>query len=142
MSCFTRDHSTYYFLADVRNPTRFGEIMYGPGSEPYFSEAIASIEAKRVRYILWDSRLTGNAMKTWFPTYQGPPTVWVPMEVFQAHYEQVATLDGYRVFAVAEDPVHAGRRYDRSTISDGHAFFQEPPDGGASRTTRYCPRGF
>jgi len=89
-------YSTYYFLADIRNPTRFGQMMYGPGSEVYFNEAIASLEAKRVRYVLWDSRLTGNAMKTWFPTYQGPPNGDGPMERYlREHYRQVDTLNGF-----------------------------------------------
>ncbi len=94
----TRYYSTYYFLADVRNPTRFGEMMYGPGTEPYFNEAIASLEAKRVKYILWDSRLTGDAMKTWFPTYQGPPNGEGPMErYFRKRYYDRWLLDGFRV---------------------------------------------
>jgi hypothetical protein len=91
-------YSTYYFLADVRNPTRFGEMIYGPGSEPYFNEAIASLEAKRARYILWDSRLTGNAMKTWFPTYQGPPNGEGQMErYFRERYRQIDMLSGFRL---------------------------------------------
>ena len=66
-------YSTYYFLADVRNPTRFGEMMYGPGAKPSFDEAIAAIEAREVKYVLWDTVLEGENLKEWFPAYQHPP---------------------------------------------------------------------
>jgi len=88
----------YYFLADVRNPTRFGEMMYGPGAKPYFDEAIAAIEARQVKYILWDTVLDGENLKEWFPAYQHPPENERWMErYFQAHYEQQAVLNGFRV---------------------------------------------
>lgn len=91
-------YSTYYFLADVKNPTRFGEMMYGPGSKPYFEEAIAAIEARQVKYILWDTLVDGENLKAWFPSYQPPPEHERWMELyFQAHYEQQGILNGFRV---------------------------------------------
>jgi 4-amino-4-deoxy-L-arabinose transferase-like glycosyltransferase len=91
-------YATYYFLADVRNPTRFGEFMYGPGARPYIDEAIADLDAKRVKYVLWDTLLDGEAMKTWFPAYQVPPEGERPMErYFLEHYDQIAVLNGFRL---------------------------------------------
>jgi len=91
-------YSMYYFLADVRNPTRFGEMMYGPGAKPYFDQAIAAIEAKKVKYILWDTVLEGENLKEWFPAYHHPPEHEQWMELyFKAHYEQQAVLNGFRV---------------------------------------------
>ena len=91
-------YSMYYFLADVRNPTRFGEVMYGPGSKPLFDEAIAAIEAKQVKYILWDTVVAGENLKEWFPAYQLPPENEQWMELyFQKHYEQLAVLNGFRI---------------------------------------------
>jgi hypothetical protein len=91
-------YSTYYFLADVRNPTRFGEMMYGPGLKPYFDEAIAAIEARRVKYILWDTVVEGENLKEWFPEYQVPPEAERWMEVYiREHYRQVDVLNGFRV---------------------------------------------
>ena len=91
-------YPTYYFLADVRNPTRFGELMYGPGSKPYFDEAIKSIEARRVKYILWDTVVDGENLKTWFPAYETPPQGQRWMEqYFQEHYQQQAVLNGFRL---------------------------------------------
>ena len=91
-------YATYYFLADVRNPTRFGEMMYGPGAKPLFDEAIAAIEAKQVKYVLWDTVVAGDNMKTWFPAYQQPPENERWMELyFQTHYEQFAVMNGFRI---------------------------------------------
>ena len=102
-------YSTYYFLADVRNPTRFGEMMYGPGSKPYFDEAIAAIDARQVKFILWDTLVDGENLKEWFPAYQPPPANERWMELyFQAHYEQLGVLSGFRVLRRRESsPVHA-----------------------------------
>ena len=101
-------YSTYYFLADVKNPTRFGEMMYGPGSKPYFDEAIAAIEAKRVNYVLWDTVVEGENLKEWFPAYQRPPENERWMELyFQTHYEQQGVLNGFRILRRREGPLAA-----------------------------------
>jgi hypothetical protein len=91
-------YPTYYFLADVKNPTRFGVLMYGPAAKPYFDEAIAALEAKQVKYILWDTVMDGENLKEWFPAYQHPPEQGRWMErYFQTHYEQQALLNGFRI---------------------------------------------
>lgn len=91
-------YPAYYFLADVRNPTRFGEIMYGPGSKPYFDEAIADIEARQVQYILWDTVVEGENLKQWFPAYQHPPEHERWMErYFAEHYDEQTMLNGFRL---------------------------------------------
>jgi hypothetical protein len=91
-------YSTYYFLADVRNPTRFGAMMYGPESKPLFEEAIAAIEANEVKYILSDTVVAGENLKKWFPAYQQPPENERWMErYFETHYQQVAVLNGFRL---------------------------------------------
>jgi hypothetical protein len=91
-------YSQYYFLANVRNPTRFGEMLYGPGSETYFREAVASVEAKHVKYVLWDTVVAGDKLKEWFPAYQEPARSDQIMERYlEQHYEQVALLNGFRL---------------------------------------------
>jgi hypothetical protein len=91
-------YSEYYFLADVRNPTRFGEMLYGPGSEPYFKEAIAAVEAKHVRYVLWDTVVSGENLTKWFPAYREPPRDEQLMErYFESHYDEVTILNGFRL---------------------------------------------
>jgi hypothetical protein len=96
-------YSQYYFLADVRNPTRFGEMLYGPGAEPYFKEAIAAIEAKHVKYVLWDTLVSTETMNTWFPAYRQPSRDDQLMERYlEGHYHQLAILNGFRLLERTE----------------------------------------
>jgi hypothetical protein len=90
--------STYYFLADVRNPTRFGELLYWPGSKPYFDEAIRALEARQVKFVLLDTVMTVENMWQWFPAYEVPPEKERWMEnYFSEHYEQVGLLNRFRL---------------------------------------------
>lgn len=89
---------TYYFLADVRNPTRFGELLYGPGSKPYFDEAIQALERLQVKFILWDTVMTAENMAQWFPAYEVPPEQERWMEnYFGERYEEVGVLNRFRL---------------------------------------------
>ncbi len=91
-------YSTYYFLANLRNPTRYGELVYGPGSDADFQQAIAALEAHHVQYILWDTVIDADSMTEWFPAYRPPLEDERLMErYFEQHYRQVALLNGFRV---------------------------------------------
>ena len=91
-------YAMYYFLADVKNPTRYGELIYGPGAKPYFDEAIAAVEARKMKYILWDTTVDADTMKQWFPSYVPPPESDRWMErYFQEQYQQVDILNGFRI---------------------------------------------
>jgi len=91
-------YPTYYFLANIRNPTRFGEFIYGPGSKPYFDEAIQAIESHKVKFVLWDTVVTADNMQRWFPAYVPPPRRDRWMENYLSeHYEQIDVLSGFRI---------------------------------------------
>jgi hypothetical protein len=91
-------YPAYYFLSHLKNPTRFGVLLYDPGCKPSFEEAIADLEAKRVKYILWDTLVEGENLKTWFPAYKHPPASELIMEqYFGAKYDQVGVLNGFRI---------------------------------------------
>lgn len=45
----------YYFLANIRNPTRYSFLVYNYNTEDQFNETIAALERKRVKYILSDT---------------------------------------------------------------------------------------
>ena len=42
----------YYYLADLRNPTRYSVLLYGLDTPAQFDEVIRNLEEKRVRYVL------------------------------------------------------------------------------------------
>ncbi len=88
----------YYFLADLRNPTRFSALVYDPGIVPFFKEAIRDLEAKKVRYVLWDTTLAGQKLTAMFPAYRVPPDNQLVMEPYlESHYHQIALENGFRI---------------------------------------------
>jgi hypothetical protein len=88
----------YYFLADLRNPTRFSTLVYNYNTDSQFDEVIDDLSRKRVRYILWDTVVEGKNLTTWFPQYRHPAEERLKLEKFlQTHYEQKAVLNGFRV---------------------------------------------
>jgi hypothetical protein len=88
----------YYFLADLRNPTRFSILLYNYNTDSQFDEVIDNLDRKRVKYILWDTVVEGKNLTTWFPAYQHPGKERLKLEqFFQSHYEQTAVLNGFRI---------------------------------------------
>ncbi|HEX4277653.1 MAG TPA: glycosyltransferase family 39 protein, partial [Bryobacteraceae bacterium] len=59
----------YYYLADIRNPTRYSVLLYGYNTPAQFDEVIRNLEEKRVRYVL-DAAGYGDDPRRWFPAYR------------------------------------------------------------------------
>ncbi len=94
----------YYFLADVRNPTRYSILLYHMNTEAQFDEAIKSLEQKQVKYILWDTLVSGSNMKTWFPQYQQPSEENLYLERYlKEHYQVIGLKNGFRILRLKED---------------------------------------
>jgi hypothetical protein len=88
----------YYFLADVRNPTRYSILMYGINTRAQFQDTIETLDAARVRFVLWDTLVAGSELTRWFPGYQDPPPSQQPLEMYLAsHYDLVGTRGGFRI---------------------------------------------
>jgi hypothetical protein len=88
----------YYFLADLRNPTRYSTLMYGINTDAQFAEAIRAIDADRTRYVVWDEVVAGEQLTRWFPGYREPPPAEQVMEqYFAAHYDLVTRANGFRI---------------------------------------------
>ncbi len=87
----------YYFLADVRNPTRFNVIVDQRDS-PILQEAIRDLETKKPRYAIAYTTLLGDGMRTVFPAYHPPPPRDCVIDRYiGSHYHQVAFKDGFRM---------------------------------------------
>src|SRR5678816_3226293 len=56
----------YYFLANVRNPTRYSILMHHINTPTQFEETIAALEAQKVPYVLWDTFVAGENLTRWF----------------------------------------------------------------------------
>jgi hypothetical protein len=88
----------YYFLADLRNPTRYSTLMYGINTDAQFAEAIRAIDADRTRYVVWDDVVVGEQLSRWFPGYREPPPAEQVMErYFSVHYDVVAHANGFTI---------------------------------------------
>ena len=88
----------YYFLAAVRNPTRYSILMYHINTPAQFDEVIRDLEAGQVRYVLWDTWVAGANLTQWFPGYHEPPPDEQRLERYlEDHYEVVALKNRFRV---------------------------------------------
>ncbi len=91
-------YPVYYYLADVRNPTRFSILLYGYNTPEQFDEVIGNLEDKRVRYILWDTDVYGNNLRVWFPAYRHPDDNKLKLErYFQTNYDVIGVKGGFRI---------------------------------------------
>lgn len=93
----------YYFLADLRNPTRFSILLHNYNTDAQFEEVINDLRQRRVKYILWDTMVDGKKLTTWFPGYRQPGEEHLQLERFlQSHYEQKAIQNGFRILTRKE----------------------------------------
>jgi 4-amino-4-deoxy-L-arabinose transferase-like glycosyltransferase len=91
-------YPTYYFLAGVRNPTRYSILVYGYNTADQYRDAIASLEQRKPRFVLWDTVVDGDHLTTWFPSYVQPPARDLVVEAYLTeHYEPIGTKNAFRV---------------------------------------------
>jgi hypothetical protein len=88
----------YYFLANVRNPTRYSILMYHINTAQQFDEVIRDLEAAQVEYVLWDTVVAGANLKQWFPGYQDPPAAEQHMERYlESRYTLIGVKNQFRI---------------------------------------------
>ncbi|MGI9073971.1 MAG: hypothetical protein ACR2JB_22240 [Bryobacteraceae bacterium] len=88
----------YYYLADVRNPTRFSILLYHYNTAEQFEEVIRDLESKHVKYVFWDTVVDGANLRTWFPAYVQPPRDQLKLERYlQSTYDVVSVKNGFRI---------------------------------------------
>jgi hypothetical protein len=94
----------YNFLSHTENPTRFSYFLYGWHTPAQFKEAVGDLEAKRVRYVLWDTTQSEHLGST-FPLYRPPPRSKQLMERYlESRYHQIAFENGLRVMERIPNP--------------------------------------
>jgi hypothetical protein len=94
----------YYFLADLRNPTRYGILLYGYNTTGQFQEALADLDRQRPRFVLWDTLVDGDTWKRWYPAYVQPPERDLIIEPYLTrHYTTIATKSGFRIMQRVDD---------------------------------------
>lgn len=90
--------ATYYFLANIRNPTRYSHLLYHYNTEAQFNEAITDLEAKKVKYVLLDALSDEKYLRRFFPNYVHPPEEKLVVEKYlQKHYKEMEVRYGFRI---------------------------------------------
>lgn len=88
----------YYFLADIKNPTRYSTLMYNIHTEKQFKNAIADLNRKKVKYVLWDTFVADDNLKKWWPKYGHPQGEKLYLERYlETHYKVVDIKNGFRI---------------------------------------------
>ena len=88
----------YYFLANIRNPTRYSHLLYSYNTEAQFNETITALERKRVKYVLLDTLFDETYLKKIFPKYVQPPDEKQVVEKYlQKHYRELDVRYGFRI---------------------------------------------
>jgi hypothetical protein len=98
----------YYYLADVRNPIPFGALVSYINTPADFDECLRDIQAKQVRYVLWDTLVDGENLRRWFPGYRGPSAGQLRLERYlSTAYDVVSVKNGFRI--LKHQPTYAAR---------------------------------
>ena len=88
----------YYFLENLRNPTRFSYMLYRFNTKSQFLEATEDLERKEVRYVVFDKEFSGPRLAQVFPAYRQPADRDLIMEPYlAAHYGVVSEGRRFRV---------------------------------------------
>ncbi len=87
----------YYFLADVRNPTRINAIV-DQRDNPAIEQLIRDLAANKPRYVLVQTKLIGDGIRTIFPGFPVPPPQDRLIDRYvTAHYHQVASIAAFQI---------------------------------------------
>jgi hypothetical protein len=88
----------YYFLANVKNPTRHSILMYHINTKDQFREIIDILDNKKVKYVLLDTLMEGNTLRLYFPSYKIPHENELILEQYlKEHYRVVGIKNNFRI---------------------------------------------
>lgn len=88
----------YYFLSATNNPTRYLTLTYNYNTADEFTDAIQTLDERKVRVVLWDANfLTKTAPKVFSEAAQRPASGFLMENYLEARYRTVFEADGIRV---------------------------------------------
>jgi len=86
----------YYYLADVRAPTRYSILVHNYNTRPQFEEVVNDLERAKVEFVLWDTLVSGENLKRWFPGYVHPSDL--PLEDYLVlNYDEIGVANEFRI---------------------------------------------
>jgi hypothetical protein len=94
----------YYFLADIRNPTRYSILLGNYNTDVQFNEVIEDLQSKHVKYVLLDTLISGAKAKTWFPQYKHTSKGSLRLEQYlEDHYKVIDMKNGFNILQHLEN---------------------------------------
>jgi len=88
----------YYFLSATINPTRYGGLVYHFNTSSQFEEVVATLERRRVRYVLWDTNFEAKEVAALFPaSARMHPDEFIVEPYLESHYKLVSEENGVRL---------------------------------------------
>jgi hypothetical protein len=88
----------YYFLSATINPTRYGGLVYHFNTSSQFEEVVATLERRRVRYVLWDTNFETKEVAALFPASpRMRPDEFIVEPYLESHYKVVSEENGVRL---------------------------------------------
>jgi hypothetical protein len=88
--------STYYFLSDTINPTRWSGLGYNYNSRQDFDEVIQILE-HRVQFVVWDTLMEEKAVRFSPSIKRARPEERIIEPYFESHYDVIWEQNGVRV---------------------------------------------
>lgn len=85
---------TYYFLSGTSNPTRYSFLEYTYNTPAQFQEAVADLERKQVRYVIWDTNFAAMAEKNFPGSRPRNPKDLIVEPYLESHYNLIEKEDG------------------------------------------------
>ena len=87
----------YYFLADLRNPTPVNVIVEQRDT-PFIEKVVRDLDAKKPRYVVSETPLLGDGMRTVFPAFHAPPPEQRVIDCYvTAHYHHAAAAGSFEI---------------------------------------------
>jgi hypothetical protein len=88
----------YYFAEKLKNPTRYSYLQYHLHTAAQFEEATRDLGRKPVRYVVFDTLLSGQQFTSMFPNYRQPDQSHLIMEPYlEAQYRMVNDLGRFHI---------------------------------------------
>jgi len=89
---------SYYFLSGTSNPTRYSFLQYNYNSRTEFDDAIAVLDRRKVRFVLWDTNFNIKLRPINFPSAPPVSSGDLIMEPYlETHYKVVSEVDGFKI---------------------------------------------
>jgi hypothetical protein len=87
----------YYYLAALRNPTPLNVIVDQRETRP-IRQSIQGLEAKKPRFVVQETKLLGDRMRTLFPGFKPPPPAERVIDRYvEAHYHPVLSVEDFKI---------------------------------------------